>query len=66
MLGAVAGGHPRYRRRELSSPALATMAATGGISPAQTEMTMAAVTENNRTTVQARMTAAIQPPIRAK
>jgi len=59
-------GRRRYLRRQPSSPALATMAATGGISPAHTEIATAAVTENNRTTVQAKMTATMQPPIRTK
>lgn len=57
---------PGYWRREPSSPALATIAATGGTSPTHTEMTMAAVTENSRTTVQASTTATMQPPIKMK
>src|ERR1700722_891272 len=58
-------GRP-YWCRLVSSPALATIAATGGTSPTATEITMAAVTEYSRTTVQARITATRQPPMSAK
>jgi hypothetical protein len=55
-----------YRRREPSSPAFAMMAAIGGTSPTTTEITTAAVTENSRTTVHARATATMHPPIKMK
>jgi hypothetical protein len=55
-----------YLRREPSSPALATIAAMGGISAISTDMTMAAVTEKMRTTVHAKMMTTTQPPIRTK
>src|SRR5450755_2246841 len=42
------------------------IAAIGGTMPTATDITMAAVTEKIRTTVHARMTAAMQPPIRMK
>ena len=52
-----------YRRRPVSSPALTKMTAIGGITRATTDITMAAVTENNRTTIQARATSVRHEPI---
>src|SRR5215469_7465185 len=55
-----------HRRGRCSSPALATIAATGGISSASPESTTAAMVENRQMTVQARTTIVRHSPMSTK